>query len=127
MAKSKAYLVVQIDTKVLPPVIVAAEIAMDPLTCRTVIAHEGIRWVEWFHVSGRSWEEAQAKMLRQIKGEEPCPIGDLRFLWPFVDPSEDAYMARYHLRKRIQETIKTMPANDLRPSGQPAWVMPHPH
>ncbi len=78
--------------------------------------------VELMHTKGGDFQAALEKLYRQVKGEEYCPIGDLRFLWPFLDPSHDAHMQRYHLDKQIKETAAGMPTNPMPPRGQPAWL-----
>lgn len=116
----KAFLIVRMDVSVVPPAIVGATI-----TSRSMVdlshTRVGTEWlVEWFHVKGKTFEEAEAKLLRMVEGREMCPIGDIRFLWQFLEPGYEAHCRRYTLEKAIREAVKAMPsAEPIAPL--PAW------
>jgi hypothetical protein len=105
---AKAYLFVRFDTSKFPPVVVGAETGSGPLTDRTFsgIGHE--LWVEVCHVKGNTDAQAGEKLIRMVRGKEPCPFGDLRFLWPFLDPNEETHDERYWLGKLIRESLARM-------------------
>lgn len=119
---AKAYLIVRFNTAVMPPAVVGAEISTSPLASWTLTGRieSGWRYVELMHVKGGTYEQAAQKLLRQIQGLDPCSHGDLRFLWPFLDPSVEAYHRRYHLEGQIQATVATMPP--AKPPQQPLEV-----
>ena len=101
---AKAYLMLHIETATCPAAIIGAEISTSPLALRTLSAHGTQRWIEVLHMRGNTYDQAEQKLMTMIQD-------NLRFLLPFVDPSREAYEARYELEKRIKVGLGLLPLN----------------
>jgi hypothetical protein len=119
---AKAYLMLTINTQVMPTMIVHAETFSAPLTSLTCLFHKAEEIVmEVLSVEGVDYQDARDRLVRMVEGKEFCPNGDLRFLSPFITSSEEAHNARYHLRKEIDASVAAMPRYEKAPQGMPEW------
>lgn len=53
-----------------------------------------------FETSGDSYHSAQEKLLEVV---QRVPM--FQWLWPWLDPSEEAHIRRYHMEKELREQL----------------------
>lgn len=117
--KKTAYLVLSVNTKVVPPAIIDAKVARASIARRRIIGFGPILSIELLSTEGSTFEEAKRKLLDMVSGRAPSGQGDLRFLWPFLARGRRAHEERAVIRPAIRRTLAAMPTTVWNLAGIP--------